>query len=373
MHETANLIVSANDAKLRRAAGKDTYLDDPPPDTLSVIDAGRFPPRIVASVDVETSIVGPPQAVAIAPGGRLVVVSAPTRYDKRQGAPVFGTHLQIVDLAANPGRVIATVDVGSHPQGLAISHDGSLLLAATLGGTVAVLAIDGMHVRLVDQVDVSQRRLAGVAFVPGGKAALVALRDEQGIAVLDVDRAKVVDSGERVTTGIAPYAIDVAADGHWAVVGNVGLAGLGLPRAGKLSADADSFTLIDVARRPARAVQHCTVPSIPEGVAISADGRWIAVLAMNGSNLAADNPGRSEFGRLQLFEVRAGNAERVASLPAGESAQGVVFSTDGRYVLAQFFVERQIAVYAVNGGAMQDTGVRIDVPGGPSSIRAAPR
>jgi DNA-binding beta-propeller fold protein YncE len=367
-----NLIVSANDAKLRRVAGKDTYLEDPPPDTVSVIDASRFPPRVVASIAVEASIVGPPQAVAITPDGRLVVVSAPNRYDKRQGTPVFGTHLQIVDLAADPARVISTIDVGFHPQGLAISRDGSLLLAATVGGTVAVLVIEGADVRLVDRVEVSRRRLAGVALLPDRKSALVALRDEQGIAVLDVAGSKVSDSGERITTGIAPYALDVAADGRWAVVGNVGLAGLGLPSAGKLIGDSDSFTVIDVARRPFRAVQHCTVPSIPEGVAISPDGRWIAVLAMNGSNLPVGNPGRAERGRLQLFELRAGHAERVASLPAGESAQGVVFSADGRYVLAQFFVDCQIAVYAVNGGAMQDTGVRIDVPGGPASLRAMP-
>jgi hypothetical protein len=141
----------------------------------------------------------------------------------------------------------------------------------------------------------------------------------------------------------------------------------------RLCADADSFTLIDVWRRPFRAVQHATVPSIPEGVAISPDGRWIAVLSMDGSNLTPDNPARAERGRLQLFDVRHGQADRVADLPAGESSQGVVFSSDSRFLFAQFFVERQIAVYAVNGGAMHDTGLRIDVAGGPSSIRSVPR
>jgi DNA-binding beta-propeller fold protein YncE len=248
-----------------------------------------------------------------------------------------------------------------------------MLLAATTAGAVAVLSIEAGRITLVDRLEIASGRLAGVAFVPGGKAALVALRDEQGIAVLDIDRGRVTDSGERVTTGVAPYAVDVAANGRWAVVGNVGLGGLARAGATRLCGDADTITLIDVSQRPFRAVQHCTVPSIPEGVALSPDGRWIAVLAMNGSNLTADNPGRNEHGRLQLFEVRAGQAERVADLPAGESAQGVVFSDDGRYLLAQWFVERRIAVFAVNGGALQDTGLRIEVPGGPASIRARPR
>jgi DNA-binding beta-propeller fold protein YncE len=368
-----SLIVSANDAKQVRVAGKDHFPAGAGPDTLSVIDAGRFPPAVVATVEIATSIVGPPQAVAIAPDGRLVVVAAPNRYDRDAGKPVFETHLQLVDLGAQPPRVVGTIDVGAHPQGLAINREGSLLLAATTAGTVVVLAVDGMRVTLKDRLDVSRGRLAGVAFAPGGKAAIVALRDEQGLAVLDVEANRLRPSGERVTTGVAPYAIDVAADGHWAVVGNVGLGGLVQAGTTWLSADADTITLVDVSKRPFRAVQHCTVPSVPEGVAISPDGRWIAVLAMNGSNLAAGHPCRCGRGRLQFFEIRNGQAERVGDLPAGESAQGVVFTDDGRYVLAQFFVERRIAVFAVNGGAFQDTGVRIEVPGGPASLRARPR
>jgi len=55
-----------------------------------------------------------------------------------------------------------------------------------------------------------------------------------------------------------------------------------------------------VSRRPFRAVRHVTVPSIPEGVAISPDGRWVAVQAMDGSNLTPDNPGRRDRGRVLL-------------------------------------------------------------------------
>jgi len=115
------------------------------------------------------------------------------------------------------------------------------------------------------------------------------------------------------------------------------------------------------------------VPSIPEGVAISPDGRWIVALCMDGSNLPAGNPARRERGRLQLFRIVDDHAERVSDLPAGESAQGVVFTADSRFVLAQFYVERRIALFDVNGGALVDTGTRIVVPGGPASLRAMPR
>jgi DNA-binding beta-propeller fold protein YncE len=367
----ADLIVSANDAKYQRVAGADTYPDGAGPDTLTLIDAASSPPTVKATVDVQHTLAGPPQAVAITPDGRLAIVSAPNRYERAEQKVVLENFLQVVDLTASPPRVVAKIDVGSHPQGLAINRDGTLLLAATVGGTVAVLDIEGSQVSLRDQLKVSDRRLAGVSFTHDGRAALVALRDEQGALVLDVTDGKVSTARDRVTTGVGPYAIDVSSDGQWAVVGNVGLAGLANP--GRLYADADTFTLIDVSRRPFRAVQHVTVPSVPEGVAISPDGQWIAVQAMDGSNLPADNPGRRPRGRVMLFEIRNGAAVRTAELPGGEAGQGIVFTADSRRVLVQFNVEKQIAVYDVNGGRLKDTGQRIAVGGGPASLRSAPR
>lgn len=367
----ADLIVSANDAKYVRVAGRDTFPDNPGPDTLSVIDAATYPPRLVATVEVTSTIAGPPQAVAITPDGKLAVVSAPNRYDYAEKKIVLETYLQVVDLEAKPPKVVAKIDVKHHPQGLSINREGDLMLAATVGGTVALLAIEGKNVTLRDEVKLSDRRLAGVAFTHDGKAALVALRDEQGVVVLDIAEGKISTQRERVTTGIAPYAVDISGDGKWAVVGNAGLAGLANP--GKLAADADTVTLVDVSKRPFRAVQHLTVPSIPEGVAISPDGRWIAVQAMDGSNLTPDQPGRRERGRVLLFAIRNGLAEKTADLPGGQAGQGIVFTADNRYLLAQFNVEKQIAVYAVNGGDLKDTGTRINVSGGPSSIRSMPR
>ncbi len=366
-----DLIVSANDAKYVRVVGRDTYPAGTGPDTLTVIDASSNPPRVIATVPVQHTLAGPPQGVAITPNGRLAIVSAPNRYDRGELKVVTENFLQVIDLTATAPRVVEKIDVGAHPQGLAINRDGTLLLAATAGGTVAVLAIDGNTVRLRDQLKVADKRLSGVSFTHDGKAALVALRDEQGVVVLDVDGGTVSTARDRITTGIGPYAIDVSSDGRWAVVGNAGLGALVNP--GHLNADADTFTLIDVSRRPFRAVQHVTVPSVPEAVAISPDGRWIAVHAMDGSNLPAENPARKPRGRVQLFEIRRGEAVRTADLPGGEAGQGIVFSADSRTILVQFNVEKQIAVYAVNGGALSDTGVRIPIAGGPASLRSMPR
>lgn len=376
----ADLIVSTNDAKYVRADGRDTFPEHRGPDTLDVIDARVFPPRLVTRVEVATTIIGPPQAVAIHPAGKLVVVGATSHLDREQGRVVFERELQIVDLdlapervvTLTPAHVVARVDIGAHPQGLAFNHSGDLLLAATTEGTVVVLHVRDKQVVLDSVIKVSERRLAGITITPDGTAALVALRDEQGVAVLNIDGQKVTLAGERVSTGVAPYAIDVCSNGRWAVVGNVGLPGLA-GTVGQICADADTITLVDLSARPFRAVQHVTVPSIPEGVAISPDGKWVAVLSMDGSNLPAGTPGHQPRGRLQLFSLLGERLVLADDVPAGVAGQGIVFSADSRYVFAQYNVEEQIAVFDLTHGRLVDTRVRLACAGGPVSIRSMPR
>lgn len=367
----ADWIVSGNDGKYQRVEGRDTYPDNPAPDTLTLLDASHFPPQVKVQVEVENGIQGPPQAVAITPDAKVALVGAPTRYDHVAKKLLMDAFVQVVDLQATPPAV-TRLDIGCHPQGIAIDRSGRLALVACVDGSVAVLDIDGNRVTLADRLKIGQKRLAGVSFTHDGRHALVALRDEQGVAVLDVADGRVTDSGVRLSSGVAPYTIDVSGDGKWAVVSDVGLAGLP-SYSGKLAGDADTVTLIDVSREPFRAVQHVSVPSLPEGVAISPDGKWIGVQAMDGSNLTPDNPGRHVRGKVLLFAIRDGQAVKVAEVPGGESAQGIVFTADSKHLIVQFNVEKQLALYAVNGGHLRDTGQRIALTGGPSSLRTMPR
>jgi len=369
----ADIIVSAQDGKFVRVDGRATFPEPAPSDSLVVIDASTFPPVIKGTVEgLEHTVQGPPQAVAVTPDGKLAIVAAPTRYDYAAKKEVFDNFVQVIDIEASPPKLIGKVDVGGHTNGLSINREGTLLLAAGHDGTVKVLAIDGKNVKLLDQVKVGEKRLSGISFTHDGKAAIVAQRDENGAAVLSIDGMSVKLTTEKISTGVTPYAVDVSSDGKWAVIGNTGVTGM-LGLAGRTVGDADVVTLVDVSRRPFRAVQQISVPSTPEGVAISADGRWIAVSCMAGSNLTTDNVGRNKIGKLLLFEIKDGWATKVNEVAGAEAAQGVVFSQDGKQILLQMDVERAIGVFAVRDGKLVDTGERLKLAAGPVSIRSMPR
>nr|UXE45858.1 hypothetical protein Hi04_10k_c5380_00010 [uncultured bacterium] len=363
----ADLIVSAQDGKFVRVEGRATYPQPAPPDSLVVLDASQSPPVVKATLDsgLEHTVQGPPQAVAITPDGKLAVVAAPTRYDYDAKKELFDTFLQVVDLEATPPKLTAKVDVGAHTNGLSINRAGTLLLAAGHDGTVKVLAIEGKALRLLNQVKIGEKRLSGISFTPDGKAAIVALRDENGAAVLAIDGTSVADTKERIATGVNPYAIDVSSDGRYAVIGNTGIS--------RTVDDADVVTLVDIRKRPFRAAQQVSVAATPEGVAISPDGNWIVVSSMAGSGLLANDPGRNKLGKVALYSIQDNAVTKVNELPGGEAAQGVVFSQDSKTVLVQFDVERAIAVYTIRDGKLADTGERIKLAAGPVSIRSMPR
>jgi DNA-binding beta-propeller fold protein YncE len=367
----SDLIVSANDGKFLRVQGQATYPPDAPSDTLTILDASARPVKIVGEVaGLQHSLAGPPQAVAITSDGTLAVVAAPSRYDYPTRTETFGTHLQFVDLGTAGPRLAQQLQIAAHPNGLSINRQGTLLLAACLDGAVRVIDLASRSVS--KSIQVSTGRLAGVSFIADGSAALVARRDEGGVAVLRIEGTEVSLTPDVVSTGIAPYTIDVASVGDLAVVSNAGLAGLAGQKA---PGDADIISIIDVSKRPFKAIQHLPVPATPESVAISPNGAWIVAQSLNGSNLLPSDPsaGRKPAGRLTLFAVRNKRVEWLDEIASGEAPQGVVFAGDNKTVLAQFNVERAIAVFEVRERKLFDTGQRLALSAGPASIRTRPR
>jgi WD40 repeat protein len=362
-----HLVLSANDGKYPHFDGVYKVADPPPPDTLTILDVSSFPPRVVAEIEVQHGVTGPPTGVALSPDEKLALVSCPMKVDpndKTKQAPE--KVLQVVDLEASPPRVVARLQLASRPCGLSISRRGDLALAAhPSDGTVSVFTISGKTVTQVGSVKVGNEKsvVSHVAISPDGKWALASKRGENTVAVLSIDGMKVEYTKRDITAGSNPYALDISSDGKLAIVANVGR-GVG---------DADTVTLIDMTLRPIRAVDHIAVGQTPEGMAIAPDGKWLAVGIMNGTNKPKDSPFRSENGRLLLFSLQGGKASKVAEAPTGKNTQGVTFTPDGKHILVQNYVEQELAVYRLTGSGVEDTGVRIKVKGHPASIRIAYR
>lgn len=363
----AQLAVSANENKIVLRNGVPTVVENPAPDNIAIIDLSSFPPRIAAEVEVPTGVAGPPVSVAITPDERLALVTAPQRIDPNDPTRLIpGNRLSVIDLKASPPRVIAQLEIGLQPSGVSINRQGDLALVANRAeGTLSVLGIQGTTVTHLGKVRVGDEKSSPghVAISPDGKTALVMRDGDHTISLFAIDGPRVSPMGRDLTAGIAPYGAAVSADGKVAVVANVG----------RVSGDADTVSLIDVSANPARVVETITVGQTPEGITLSPDGTLCAVVVMNGSNRPKDSPFYSDHGNVQLYRIQGMRLTKVAEAPIGHWSQGPAFTPDGRHLLVQNMVERDIMVFEVRGDQLADTGHRIKVKGGPAAIRIADR
>jgi DNA-binding beta-propeller fold protein YncE len=116
----------------------------------------------------------------------------------------------VIDLEANPPRIIDRVVVGDGPEGLAMSPKGDLAVAAILrgsnankkaffyqkNGSLSILKIDGKKVIKTQDIEVGGLPEA-VAFTPDGKYILAGNYLTQDFSILKVNGTKVTDTGKR--------------------------------------------------------------------------------------------------------------------------------------------------------------------------------
>jgi DNA-binding beta-propeller fold protein YncE len=119
--------------------------------------------------------------------------------------------VSVIDLEANPPRVIDHVVVGDGPEGFVISPTGKIAVALLLrgsnsaktawfynrNGSVVVLKIDGKKVTKVGEVEVGGLP-EGAVFSPDGKYLYVGNFLDSNVSILRVDGTKVTDTGKRL-------------------------------------------------------------------------------------------------------------------------------------------------------------------------------
>jgi len=149
-----------------------------------------------------------PYNIGVTPDGKLALTA-----DNGNGGRSDGhvDTVSVIDLEANPPRVIDHVVVGDAPEGLVVSPTGKIAVAMLLNGNdgphsawfyhkngrMAILKIDGKKVRKVGEIEVGGLP-EGAVFSPDGKYLYVGNFNDQNVSILRVDGTKVTDTGKRL-------------------------------------------------------------------------------------------------------------------------------------------------------------------------------
>jgi len=161
-----------------------------------------------------------------------------------------------------------------------------------------------------------------------------------------------------------PYHLQITPDGLLGMVAGAG---------NQNGPDADLLSLIDLAAKPIRTVDHVTVGTGPESFDISPVGRLVAVVLMEGSNVAADDPQRAEHAYLRLWKRDGQSLVKLQEVKIGRIPEGVCFTPDGRHLVVQEHAAKRLTVFSVGSDGVKETGVQISTPGFPSALRRADR
>jgi DNA-binding beta-propeller fold protein YncE len=362
----AQLAVSANDAKAVLVNGVNTVPPNPADDTVTIIDLGVSPPKVVGELKAPSSVVGPPQNVAIAPDESIALISSNMKLDAADPKKLVpDNRVSVIDLKATPPAVIATLEAGLGPAGISINRAGTLALIANRNdGTVSIFTVSGKTLTAAGKIDFDNPRSgpSSVAFSPDGKMALVSRDGDHKISILSIDGNKVEDTKRMLTGGFRPYAIQVSPKGDVAVVVNQG------GNAG----DIDTINVIDLKGKAPRIVRTLDVGQIVEDLAFSNDGNYVAVTAQDGSARAPSHPFYNDNGLVVVFSVNGTDLTKVAEARVGKWNQGVVWSRDGKTLLAQNMAENALSILSFDGKILGVTG-EIKVKGGPAGLRTAER
>lgn len=331
-------------------------------------------PKIVASLPLMNTMIGPPTNLAITPDESLAVVANSLAYqpDGAGWKPVPDTKLFVIDLTSTPPKLIATVEVGKQPAGLAINRKGDLLLIANRAdNSISVLTINGKEVKLVDTVPMGDT-VSAVAITPDGKHALATKHAVNKVAWLDIDGQKVTYSKIDFGVGNFPYNVQITADGRFGLTANQGNGGV--PDGG-----AGSVTVIDLKATPPHVVDYLGIDHLPEGLAINPTGDLAVALALNGSGgaLSKDAWFAHPNTLVDVLSTAGGTVRKVGAINAGIKAEGVAFSPDGKYLYVANFgsplhsIAGSLQIYRVQGDRVVDTGKVLMLRGHPASMRSS--
>jgi DNA-binding beta-propeller fold protein YncE len=368
----AQLMIVGNDEKLTVDDTGKSVQHEPGHDTVSIFDISKpEAPKIVASLPLMNTIAGPPTNLAIHPSGEIALVanSLNPEPDGAGWKNVPDDKVFVIDLKANPPKVIATVNAGKQASGMAIAPKGDLALVANrAGGSVTVLSIKGKEVKALDTIEIGAAadQVTTVAITPDGKRALALKSGANKVALLSIDGEKVTYDKRDLPPGIYPYNIAITPNGKLAITADNGAGG-------GSDGNVDQVSVIDLEADPPRIIDHVVIGDAPEGLAISPKGDFAVAVLLQGSNADKKAFYYHPTGAVVALKIDGKKVTKVGEVQVGALPEGVAFSPKGDYLYVGNFLDKDMSVLKVDGDKLTDTGTRVKLPGHPASMRSGPQ
>lgn len=342
----ADIAISGQDGKQVRAG--DNLPMVPTPDSIAVIEfSSSKAPRVIGMLEVCSTQMGPPSAVAVAPDYSFVLAACPQQFgpDKKL-MPQNKLAVIGLDNVTKP-TLLQTVEAGVGATGVYLNRKADIALVTGTGDdTITLFTIKDRQLTQASQVKLEAKaEPRDVIIAPDGKTAYalrfgdakvtkLAIKGDQLSRVADFD------------VGVQPDGGSISADGRYLFVNNFG----GAPTTTKGNG---ATTVTDT--RTGKIIEAVEVGALPESVIQSPDGKYVAVVIGNGSATVRNAANYNQvFGKLSLFSTAKGKLTHIADAQLGHACQGVVFSNDGKRLLVQCSVERDIRVFDFDGKTLTE-------------------
>jgi YVTN family beta-propeller protein len=232
--------------------------------------------------------------------------------------------------------VVATVTVGTKPDGVVVSPDGSRVYVPN-NGSDSVSVINTLNNTVVDTVTGLSGPL-GVAVSPDGSRVYVSNYTGGSVSVINTSNNTVVAT---VTVGTKPSAVAVSSDGSRVYVSN---------------RDGNSVSVIDTSNNTVVATVT-GVPS-PVGVAVGPDGSRVYVPSLFGGSVSV---------------IDTSNNTVVATVTVGSFPLDVAVSPDGSRVYVPNYVGGSVSVIDTSNNTVVDTVTGLSGPYGVAVSRTGSR
>jgi DNA-binding beta-propeller fold protein YncE len=320
----------------------------PTPDSVAAIEfSSSKAPHVIGMINVCSTQMGPPSALAVAPDYSFVLATCPQKFGPDNKLTAASTVAVIgLDDPTKP-KLLETVEAGLGATGVFLDKKATLALVTGVGDdTVTLFTIKDRHLTRTSQVKLEAKaEPRDVLIAPDGKFAY-ALRFGDGkltkLAIKGDQLSRVAD----FEVGTQPDGGSISADGHYLFVNDFG----GAPSTTK---GIGATALIDT--RSGKLTDAMEVGALPEDVVQSPDGKYAAVVVGNGSATVRNAPNyNAVFGKLVIFRRDGGKLTHVTDGQIGHACQGVVWSEDGKRLLVQCSVERDIRVLDFDGKSLTE-------------------